>query len=363
MTQRKHTVKILCTIGPASLDRKTITNMDELNVDIFRINLSHTGIDRLEDIIVQLKSYTNKPICLDSEGAQIRTGYVENGRVFLENNQVVEITGENIIGNADTLSLNPSNVIAEIRTGDLISIDFESLLLHVIDVGHDIVKARVVSCGYLGSNKAVNLDRHIALPTMSQKDKEAINIGLKHGINHFALSFTNCRADVEYFRDHVGKNANIICKVESLAGVNNIDEIIPVADAILIDRGDLSREVAIEKVPFFQKMIINKANKLHVPVYVATNLLESMIKARTPTRAEVSDVINTLLDGADGLVLAAETAIGSYPTNCVAMVSRLIKQFGTLEKIQSIQELHKTRVLLVDGAARRGPHQQSQTFL
>ncbi len=319
------TIKILCTIGPSSMNGETIRRLDSLGVDIFRINLSHTNESSIEKSIAFIKKYTDKPICLDTEGAQIRNGPMSSGRVtFIEGTPVL-IHREKITGDYGNIWLNPSHVIDDLEPGDLISVDFDTLLLRVDLKRKAHLKTTVISAGSVGSNKAVTIDRHIELPPLSQKDIKAIAIGKRYAIRHIALSFANSRDDVKVLRDLVGKKTCIISKIESKKGVANLDTILTVSDAILIDRGDLSREETIESLPFLQKEIIEAANNMSVPVYVATNLLESMVHQKTPTRAEVNDIMNTLLDGADGLVLAAETAIGSYPVECVAMIKRMIR--------------------------------------
>jgi len=340
-------IKLLCTLGPSSLNERTIMRLDAIGVDIFRINISHTEIGNLEKIIKQVKQYTDKPLCIDTEGAQVRTGYVENDRIYLEEDSTIEITSEKIIGKAHRISLNPTFAMDQIKLTDLISIDFESVLLQVVERTQNSIIAKVICGGFIGSNKAVTIDRQIDLPVISAKDKEAIVISRSHGIHYFALSFANSRDNVEKFRSYVGEDAYLISKIESKLGVENIDEICDVTDAILIDRGDLSRDEPIDKIPFIQKLIIQKASSRKIPVYVATNLLESMVKSKKPTRAETNDVINTLLDGADGLVLAAETAIGTYPVNCALMISRIVKHFQDFSDGVSLEELQKKNSFLL----------------
>ena len=162
---------------------------------------------------------------------------------------------------------------------------------------------------------------------------------MEKGVSNFALSFANCSDDVKQMRAACGSNANIICKIESPLGLNNLSDIMSEADEILIDRGDLSRRIPIEKIPFLQRRIISIARTREIPVYVATNLLESMVVRKLPTRAEVNDVISTILMGADGLVLAAETAIGRFPAESVAMVRRLIGESGRWTQNTSINEI------------------------
>lgn len=340
-------IKLLCTLGPVSLNEKTIVRLDEIGVDIFRINLSHTEIEYLIPVIEEIKRYTKKPICLDTEGAQVRTGYVENNSIYLEDNSIVEIVSEKVIGNSSKISFTPGFVVREIEPGDLISVDFDSVLLQAMGKNNNSVTAKVISAGFVGSNKAVTIDHDVNLPAMSDKDKEAVCIGRRHGISHFALSFAGSRQAVEEFRKACGKEVFIISKIESKRGLANVEEICQVSDALLIDRGDLSREEPIDKIPFIQKLIIQKARVHKVPVYVATNLLESMIKNKKPTRAEANDVANTLLDGAQGLVLAAETAIGAHPVNCASMISQMIKHFHDVSRGISLEDLQRKESFLL----------------
>ena len=221
----------------------------------------------------------------------------------------------------------------------MIYVDFHAVTLKVIEKKDEFLLAKVISSGVVGSNKAVNINREINLESITKKDFEAFHIGKRMGITNYALSFTNSANDVKRIRKVIGMDANLISKIESIQGVLNLDEILPLVDYILIDRGDLSREIVIEKIPFIQRRIISKAKSKHVPVYVATNLLESMVKARTPTRAEVNDVASTLLMGADGLVLAAETAIGKNPIEAVQMINSLVNQFKRWTPESSIRDI------------------------
>lgn len=321
-------IKILSTLGPNTFNSKVISHLEHVGVDLFRINLSHTPLDELQSRIELIISSTTKPLCIDTEGAQIRTGNVCGGCVEVKHQDVIIIEcNNNDSFDANVLPLRPSCITDQIREGDLISMDFTSVLLHVTTVKDGLIKAKVVSGGLVRSNKAVSFDKAIALPALSDKDIEAIDISRKMGIKHFALSFAGSKEDVLYMRSLAGDGAFIIAKIESRLGLAAFDNILQVADALLIDRGDLSREIPIEKIPFLQKSLIKKANQQGKPIYVATNLLESMVNDKQPSRAEVNDVISTLLDGADGLVLAAETAIGKHPVNSVNMIASLIKEY------------------------------------
>jgi pyruvate kinase len=320
-------IKILATIGPASLNKKTIQELASNNVDLFRINLSHTKLNDLNSVIDKIKSWTDVPLCLDSEGAQVRNQNMESESVFLKLGTTVKIHHEQVTGDSNNISFTPNTVSKQLKISDRIRVDFNALQLKVIEICDSYLLATVEIEGSVGSNKAADIDREISLDAITHKDREAFKIGLRCGITNYSLSFTNTADDVRQIKSIIGSSCNLIPKIESIKGVLNLGEILPLVDQILIDRGDLSREVKIEKIPFIQRRIISYAKSKDVDVYVATNLLESMIKTSLPTRAEANDVASTLLMGADGLVLAAETAIGQYPVLSVKMVNLLIQQY------------------------------------
>jgi len=322
------TTKILATIGPSSLNKETIEKLAANGVHLFRINLSHTKLDNVASIIDVMQLWTDVPVCLDSEGAQVRNQDMISESVEFLKNTTVKIHHNQVVGDSNNISFTPNTVSKQLRVGDKIRIDFNALTLKVIEDEGEYLLANVETAGMVGSNKAADINREIKLNAVTEKDKAAFEIGLKKGITNFSLSFTHKADDVKEVRAIIGPKSNLISKIESIKGVLNLKEILPIVNQILIDRGDLSREVAIEKIPFVQRRIISYAKSKDVPVYVATNLLESMIKTVSPTRAEVNDVASTLLMGADGLVLAAETAIGKYPVESVEMVNSLIEQYN-----------------------------------
>ena len=325
MTTNK--IEILCTLGPTSLDGQVIKRLDGLGVRLFRINLSHTKSQNLPSIIETIQSHTDVPICLDTEGAQIRTGDFSNNQIELRENSIVYGCRRKVSGDAKQFNFYPIEIVDEFQVGDFISIDFNSVLVQVIGKDDSGAVLRVINGGLVGQNKAVTVDRDIALAPLTHNDRACLEIGIERNLCHFALSFASCCEDVEKIRQLTKKDAFIISKIESLRGLSHLDEISAASDALLIDRGDLSRQVPLERIPEVQKAIITSAKQKKRKVYVATNLLESMITHPTPTRAEVNDIYNTLLDGADGLVLAAETAIGAHPISCASMVVKMVRNF------------------------------------
>ena len=303
----KDPIELLCTLGPASMNETVIRRLAELGTTLFRINLAHTKAGDLARAIEFIRGVTSVPVCLDTEGAQIRTGDMVGGSITLRENSVVRAQSRRLPGDAATFTFYPADITKAFETGDLISID-------------------VLTGGVAGQHKAVTVERPLALPPLTGKDRAAIALGAEMGIRHYALSFANCAEDVDELRALAGDDVFVISKIESLNGLAHLEDIAARSDALLIDRGDLSRELPIEQIPRVQKGIIRKAREMGVKVYVATNLLESMVTAPTPTRAEVNDVYNTLADGADGLVLAAETAIGAYPVRCATMIVKMVRE-------------------------------------
>lgn len=340
--------EILCTIGPASIGQTVLRRLNDLPVTLLRINLSHTSLNDLPEIIQSIQRISRKPVCIDTEGAQIRTRKVVEDKVWLHEGSFVVIYRKNVPGNSQHITFHPEDAIDQIQLFDFISIDFNNVLAQVIEKQATHLQAKIIIEGWVGSNKAVTVNRPITLDPLTKKDREAVKIALSFGIKHFALSFANRDSDVQELRRLTGKDCFIISKIESRLGIANLEAIAKESNAILIDRGDLSREEPIEAIPLLQKHIIQTAKKMNAKVYVATNLLESMVTQAKPTRAEVNDVFNTLIDGADGLVLAAETAIGSNPVGCVNMIAKLIDQHHNYEKFGAKTDEFDQRSLLIE---------------
>lgn len=339
--------EILCTLGPASMDERIISRLEGLGISLFRINLSHTPLDKVAEVVRNIQAWTGVPVSLDTEGAQVRTGTLSKP-FELNENAIVHAQREPIIGSSECFNFYPHNIIDELQAGDLISIDFNTVLVQVVSKTADAVEMRVLNGGLVGSNKAVTVEREIPLPPLTDKDRGAIDIGMELGVRHYALSFANSGRDVDTLRAIVGNESRIISKIECRNGVRNLEDIARRSDAILIDRGDLSREVPIEYVPYYQKKIIETSRRVGRKTYVATNLLETMVTMPTPTRAEVNDIYNTFLDGADGVVLAAETAIGKYPVACASMVAKMIDAFNRRDEDVSPEFLFEPVSLLVE---------------
>jgi pyruvate kinase len=316
--------KILCTLGPSSLDKKVIERFTALGVNLLRINLSHTDITNLPNQINFIRKYTSVPICIDTEGAQVRINLNDLNEFYAHENQVFKVYKNN----ASEIQLNPGLIFSQLKVGDLLTIGFDSVLGRVVEKGEESLSIRVIEAGTIGNNKAVTVLKKVQIPPFSEKDLEAFKICQEFKIKDIALSFTNFASDITELRSKFSYPINIISKIECENAVKNLDEIVQKSEAILIDRGDLSREYSLERIPSLQERIIKTANKFNTDAFVATNLLESMIEDKSPTRAEVNDVFTTLSQGARGLVLAAETAIGKYPVKSVRMIKTLINEYN-----------------------------------
>jgi pyruvate kinase len=327
---KKH-VKIIVTLGPATKTELDLRKIKDKGVDFVRVNMSHSSLEDLE-YFVNLAGKVGIPFIIDTEGSQIRTGYLQDEKLFLKENDVLKIYAKNIAGNQKELCLRPGYVIEQLEVGDLIHIDFDTLILRITDISSaakGYITGKAITGGQIGSNKAVVIDpifnKKFQLPTLSAKDYQSVELGLRAGIEHLALSFVRSGAAIDEVRKLTKNKMKIISKIECIDALEHINEIIQKSDFILIDRGDLSKEIPLEKIPFTQKVIMHKASRYGRGVFVATNLLETMIEKRNPTRAEIHDVVNTVIEGAMGLTLAAETAIGKFPMECINMLNKLIQ--------------------------------------
>jgi sulfate adenylyltransferase len=318
--------KIIATVGPSSLKENIIKEMDRWGTELFRINLSHTDIKDLKDVINKLRSWTNKPVCVDSEGAQIRTGKFLNGQTEFHTNSIVSIVQYKEKESGARLPLYPGKPENIFKIGDLLRIDFNSVIMQVIKIEGELVQGRVIEGGIVGSNKGIGIDRMPFLPAFTEKDYAALKIGKEMKINHYALSFAYKKEDILWIREQFDYPIFVISKIESYNALSNIKDIVRATDAVLIDRGDLSKEVPLQKLGLVQRYIMNFANNFDKPAYVATNLLDSMISGMQPNRAEINDITSNLFSGASGLVLAAETAIGEHPVQVVRMAAGIIEE-------------------------------------
>ena len=327
----KTNTKIIVTLGPATNTEQCVRKIKDKEVDFVRVNMSHSGIEDLR-YFIKLSKKVGIPFIIDTEGSQIRTGRLSEDLIHFKENDVVQIYTNDVPGNKRKITLRPAYLTEQLEVGDLIHIDFDTMILRVTDIStasKGYISARTITGGFIGENKAVVIDpvfkKKFQLPPLSPKDYQSIELGLEEGIEHIAVSFVRSGASIDEVRQVTKNRMKIISKVECIEALENIDDIVQKSDFILIDRGDLSKEIPIEKIPFAQSVIMHKARRCSTGVFVATNLLETMIYKKKPTRAEVHDVMGTIVSGAMGLTLAAETAIGKYPMECINMLNKLIQ--------------------------------------
>ena len=315
-------IKIICTIGPSSKKNSVLKQLKQLNVSLFRINLSHTKLKNLKKDINFISKHSGlSKICIDTEGAQVRTAQVKKIKI-LKKKQLVTLGFDN----KSDYVLYPKFEVSKIKKNSKIEIGFDDLKLSIIKFKNSKFYCKVLSSGKIEPNKGVHFhDLDIKLPPLTMKDINAIKIAKEIGVKNYALSFTNSHLDVKKFRSLLPKKSFLISKIETKKALKNLKKIVNFSDEILIDRGDLSRYVPIYKIPIEQMKILKTSSK---PVNIATNLLETMIDKKTPTRAEANDIYQSIYHGAKGLVLAAETAIGKYPVESVKFIKKCIQVYN-----------------------------------
>lgn len=339
---KSNKTKIIATIGPASEDENVLKTLLLNGVNICRLNFSHgTYENHLQKInkIKKLREELNLPISilLDTKGPEIRTGtFVEKEITLTEGNEF-SIYMNDITGDATKCSVSYHNLINDVKPGDKILIDDGIISMIIISKHKDFFKCKIENGGIIKEHKGVNVPNvNINLPALGKTDKADLMFGIENKIDTIAASFIRKAGDVleikKFLKEHNGENIRIVAKIENKQGVENIDEILKVADGIMIARGDLGVEVPAEDVPIIQKKIIKKCNNLSKPVITATQMLDSMIRNISPTRAEVTDVANAIYDGTDAIMLSGETASGKHPVEAVQTMKRIaLKTESTID--------------------------------
>lgn len=330
MRRSKH-AKIVATLGPASDDRKTIQALFDAGADVFRLNFSHGKHEdhkRRLDLIREIERDSGRPIgvLLDLQGPKLRIGTFPGGPItLLEGAQFRLDLDAKSPGNIERVSLPHPEIFAALETGTELLLDDGRLRLRVEGFGKDFADTRVVNGGTLSDRKGVNVPGVVLpLSAMTGKDRADLTYGLTLGIDWVALSFVQRPEDVIEVRDIVNGRAGIVAKLEKPAAIASLDAIVAETDAVMVARGDLGVEMPAEQVPSIQKQIIRACRRAGKPVIVATQMLESMVTAPVPTRAEASDVATAIYEGADAVMLSAESASGRYPVEAVKMMSSII---------------------------------------
>lgn len=329
--------KIIATLGPATSDKEILVKMIKAGVNVFRINFSHADyniVKRNVDLIREINEEYgwNVSILGDLQGPKLRVGVVKPG-AFLNPGDVLTFVNEEIEGDAEKVYMTYQQFPQDVKVGERILIDDGKLVLEVIETNNkDLVRAKTIQGGPLSSKKGVNLpNTNVSLPALTEKDVQDANFILDLQLDWIALSFVRHAQDIkdlkELIENHPTNNFKtpIIAKIEKPEGVANIDEILAECDGIMVARGDLGVEVPMEEVPIIQKTLVKKARRMAKPVIIATQMMETMINSLTPTRAEVNDVANSVLDGADAVMLSGETSVGKHPIEVVENMAKIVR--------------------------------------
>jgi pyruvate kinase len=326
--------KVVATLGPSSSSREILRQMILAGVDVCRLNFSHGEYNVHEKTIEHIRSINHELHChtailVDLQGPKLRIGEVEKNEIFLEIGSEVEFTTHECIGNDKRLFINYLQFPKDVAIGDHVLIDDGKIQLTVTSTnGLDSVMATVNSGGKLSSRKGVNLPKtKISLPSLTQKDMEDLSFALAQNVDWIGLSFVRTTQDIIDLKKIISvnqKKARVIAKIEKPEALAEIDHIIRETDALMVARGDLGVELPMEEVPLIQKMLVNKCIRASKPVIIATQMMESMITNSTPTRAEVNDVANAVLDGADAVMLSGETSVGMFPLKVVEYMRSII---------------------------------------
>lgn len=328
MTKR---TKIVCTIGPASSRPETIRAMIESGMNAARINMAHGTHEEHQEIIQRVRAVARElgvPIAViaDTKGPAIRTGELKTEKIFLRQGQTLTLVEEPVLGDETQISISYRGLSRYVRPGMKILLANGEIELLVREVQPGRILCEVQNSRELGERKRVSIPE-VSLPGIAQTDEEDILFAQKVGVDYIAASFIQVGLDIDHIRRLLGPtDIEIIAKIETREAARNIDDIIAASDAVMVARGDLGVELPPEEVPLLQKEIVKKCNRAGRPVIIATQMLKSMTENPLPTRAEVADVANAILDGTDAVMLSEETAIGNYPVEAVRMVSRIAER-------------------------------------
>jgi pyruvate kinase len=351
--------KIIATLGPSSTGQPILKSLMEEGVNVFRVNFSHANHSEVKKTVFNIREISSLlglhvAVLGDLQGPKIRLGTVKEN-VFIENGDTVSITTSEVeFGDSSLVSINYLGFPKDVAKGEKILVDDGKIILKIIETNKkDLVKAEVVQGGELKSRKGVNLpNTKISLPALTEKDRTDALFAIKNNFDWLALSFVRSKEDVYSLEKLIKQNSEnkipIIAKIEKPEAIKNLDAILQAADGLMVARGDLGLEIPAEEVPLNQKLMVNMAKKARKPIIIATQMMESMIDSLTPSRAEVNDVANSVMDGADAVMLSGETSVGQYPVQVIQTISKIIKgvENSPLIKVpNTLPEIHSKRVI------------------
>ena len=347
--KRLKKTKIIATLGPSTSTFESIENLIKEGVDVLRINFSHSTHKEAKFLIKSIREInhsmsTNIAILADLQGPKLRIGEVDKNTQLSDGDKVLIKTDKGFKGNEKKLYLNYQNLGEDIKKNEKILIDDGKIILKVLNINNkNEVLTEVIQGGELSSNKGFNLpNTFLSQPALTEKDVDDAIFSAKQNVDWIALSFVRKGSDIKSLVKLLEKNTDhripVIAKIEKPDGVKNIDEIMKYASGIMVARGDLGVEINAAEVPLIQKKLVNKAKKARIPVIIATQMMESMMKSLNPNRAEVNDVANSIMDGADAVMLSGETSMGDHPIEVIRTISRII---GRVENSELISLKHK----------------------
>ncbi|NND89008.1 MAG: pyruvate kinase, partial [Flavobacteriaceae bacterium] len=346
-TQKK--TKIVATLRPATANREILKDMILAGANVFRVNFSHADYEEVKTTIAMIRSLgkelkTSTAILADLQGPKLRVGIMKEEVIVQPGDEILFCTGNEFKGTRKKVYMNYDNFPRDVNEGERILLDDGKLMFEVIDTnGKDTVKAKVIQGGPLRSRKGVNLpNTNISLPALTDKDKEDAIFSISQEVDWIALSFVRHAEDLKELQALIEAHSEykipIIAKIEKPEAVANIDKIVAYCDGLMVARGDLGVEVPAEEVPLIQKELVLTAKRARIPVIIATQMMETMITSLTPTRAEVNDVANSVMDGADAVMLSGETSVGKYPVAVIKKMAQICKQVENSKLITVPQE-------------------------
>ncbi|WP_188621722.1 pyruvate kinase [Flavobacterium suaedae] len=353
MPTRKKT-KIVATLGPACSSREVIKNMIDAGVNVFRINFSHAEYTDVKERISIIRSLNdefgyNTSILADLQGPKLRVGVMKEDVVVAPGDIVTFQTAEDVPGTADKVYMNYKEFPRDVNPGERVLLDDGKLIFEVKETNKETeVKAVVIQGGPLKSKKGVNLpNTNVSLPALTEKDVKDAIFAAQEKVDWIALSFVRTPKDLQELQDllkeHTDHKIPIIAKIEKPEAVENIDKIVAYCDGLMVARGDLGVEVPAQEVPLIQKKLVHTAKAARIPVIIATQMMETMITSLTPTRAEVNDVANSVMDGADAVMLSGETSVGNYPVQVIEKMTSIIEAVEDSPLIQVPQDVPQIR--------------------
>ncbi|MCM5662552.1 pyruvate kinase [Galbibacter mesophilus] len=348
MPNRKKT-KIVATLGPATSSKEVLKDMIEAGVNVFRINFSHANYDDVKERIDMIRSLNkeynyNTAILADLQGPKLRVGVMKEDVIVSKDDEITFVTGEPFEGDGERVYMNYKEFPSDVKPGERILLDDGKLMFEVVSTDKKSeVKAKVIQGGPLRSKKGVNLpNTDISLPALTKKDIKDAIFAVKQDVDWIALSFVRHSEDLmdlqKLISEHTDQKIPIVAKIEKPEAVENIDKIVAHCDGLMVARGDLGVEIPAQEVPLVQKQLVLRAKKARIPVIIATQMMETMISSLTPTRAEVNDVANSVMDGADAVMLSGETSVGAYPVQVIEKMSSIINSVEHSHLIKVPQE-------------------------